>query len=258
MRPIIGVSSNFGVNRDETPREQSYLLAAYTDGVFAAGGLPQPVPVPPDYDDALLDQILACYDGLMFSGGFDLPPRLFGESPHPRTIPLHERRARFELDFFRRADRAGIPIFATCLGHQAAHVARGGRLIQHVDDLALTPPVTHHLPKDVNAFHQVRIEPGSRLARIVGNTQLKVNSRHHQIVDGEHLGTGLRTVAIAADAVVEASEDCDDRFLLTVQWHPEDLLDRPEHLRLFATLVQEAAAYRLCRSAPAGRQQGHA
>ena len=66
-------------------------------------------------------------------------------------------------------------------------------------------------------------------------------------------GTGLRTVAASADSVVEASEDCDDRFLLAVQWHPEELLDRPQHLRLFATLVQEAAAFRLCKSAAAGR-----
>jgi putative glutamine amidotransferase len=253
MRPTIGLTSNFGVNRDETPREQSYLLAGYTDGVFAAGGLPQPVPVPRDYDEHLLDELLAHCDGLILTGGFDLPPSLFGQSPHAKTIPLHERRARFEIDLLRRADQNRIPIFATCLGHQAAHVARGGRLIQHVDDLGLTPPVTHYLPKDVSAFHHVQIHPGSRLAQIVGNTRLEVNSRHHQIVDGECLGTGLRTVATSADGVVEASEDCDGRFLLTVQWHPEDLLDRPEHLRLFATLVQEAAAYRLCRSAPAGR-----
>jgi putative glutamine amidotransferase len=92
----------------------------------------------------------------------------------------------------------------------------------------------------------VEIVPDSLLAQIVGGTHIEVASRHHQIVDRSHVGNGLRTVGVSADGVVEASEDCDDRFLLTVQWHPEDLLDRPEHLALFRALVDQAAH---CREA---------
>jgi putative glutamine amidotransferase len=76
---------------------------------------------------------------------------------------------------------------------------------------------------------------------IVGGTRLEVNSRHHQVVHPERPGAGLRTVAVSADRVIEASEDCAGRFLLTVQWHPEDLLERREHLALFAAIVEEAA-----------------
>ena len=36
MRPIIGITSNFGGNKEDPERPQSYLLAGYTDGVFAA------------------------------------------------------------------------------------------------------------------------------------------------------------------------------------------------------------------------------
>jgi len=240
MRPVIGTTSNFNLNKEDPPRPQSYLLAGYSDAIFAVGGMPQAIPVPPAYDDALLDEILTRCDGLMFTGGYDLDPRHFGEQPHACSILLHPRRDTFELDLFRRADAKRIPIFAICLGHQLAHVARGGRLIQHIDDLRLTPAVRHHLPNDENAFHDIQIEPGARLAKIVGGTRIEVNSRHHQIVDSDHLGAGLRTVAVSADGVVEASEDCDGRFLLTVQWHPEDLLDRPEHLALFAALVNAA------------------
>jgi putative glutamine amidotransferase len=243
-RPRIGITSNFGFSKDDPPRPQSYLLAGYSDAIFAVGGMPQATPVPPEYDDTLLDEILARCDGLMFTGGYDLDPRHFGQQPHERSILLHPRRDAFELDLFRRADAKRIPIFAICLGHQLAHVARGGRLIQHVDDLRLTPAVCHHLPSDENAFHDVRIEPDARLAKIAGGTRIEVNSRHHQIVDSEHLGVGLRTVAVSPDGVVEASEDMDDRFLLTVQWHPEDLLDRPEHLALFAALVEKGARRR--------------
>ena len=243
--PIIGVSSNFGLDMDaDPPRERSYLLAAYTDAVFAGGGTPHPFPIPPKYDDALLDTLLAGFDGLMFTGGFDLHPRHFGEPVHPKTHPLHERRDQFEMDLYRRAEAGGIPILAICLGFQTAHVARGGRLIQHIDDLDLSPKITHYLPGDRNAFHAVRIEPGSRVAEVVGATEIEVSSRHHQIVDARRQGPGLRPVAWAPDGVLEASEDCDGRFLLAVQWHPEDLTDRPEHLRLFAALVEAADAWR--------------
>ena len=173
MPPIIGVTSNFGLDLDsDPPRERSYLLAAYTDAITAAGGIPHPLPVYRAYDDAALDELLGTIDGLMLTGGYDLHSRHFGEQLHPRTHPLHERRDAFEVALFRRADDTGLPIFALCLGFQIAHVARGGRLIQHVDDLELTPPITHYLPRDRNAFHPVRIEPGSELAKIVGATEL--------------------------------------------------------------------------------------
>ena len=245
MPPIIGVTSNFGMDTDaDPPRERSYLLAAYTDAVFAAGGVPHPVPIPREYDDDLIDTLLTGFDGLMLSGGYDLHSRHFGQPLHPKTHPLHERRDAFELDLYRRAEVAGIPILAICLGFQIAHVVRGGRLIQHIDDLDLTPMITHYLPGDRNAFHRVRIEPGSRLAQVLGMSEIEVSSRHHQIVDPQRQGGGLRPVAYSSDGVLEASEDCQGRFLLAVQWHPEDLTDRPEHLRLFQALVEAATEKR--------------
>jgi putative glutamine amidotransferase len=78
----------------------------------------------------------------------------------------------------------------------------------------------------------------------MGTAAPEVNSRHHQIADRDTPASGLRPVAYAPDGVLEAYEDCDDRFLLCVQWHPEDLIDRPEHLRLFQELVSEARAAR--------------
>jgi putative glutamine amidotransferase len=239
MRPIIGITSSFNLNKEATERLQSHLLAGYSDGVYSVGGLPYAIPVPGEPSGDLLDQILSHCDALIFTGGYDLMPDHYSQQPHARVHLMHPRRDRFELEFFHRADARRIPIFGVCLGHQVAHVARGGRLIQHVDDLQLSPAVCHHLPGEANAFHDVRIEPDSRLARIVGGTRLEVNSRHHQIVDHGQPGTGLRTVAVSADGVIEASEDRSDRFLLTVQWHPEDLLDRPEHLNLFAAVVEE-------------------
>jgi gamma-glutamyl-gamma-aminobutyrate hydrolase PuuD len=242
MRPVIAITCGFEPTRDaESPAGRVYLATDYSDAVLAAGGLAQPLPVPPTPDPALIDELLARVDGLLFTGGADLDPQEYGEPAHPKTAAMHPRRQQFELELFRRADAADIPILAICLGFQVAHVARGGRLIQHVDDLALEPPVTHHLSAGQSAFHSVRIEPGSRLADVVGSTEIEVNSRHHQAVDRQRPGHGLRSVGFAPDGLLEASEDRNRRFLLAVQWHPENLIDRPEHLRLFQALVAAAA-----------------
>ncbi len=243
-RPLIGITSAFLQTPQPPLRLRHYLNAAYTDAVYAAGGLPLPLPVLEDYDARVLDELLARCDGLLLTGGHDLHPGNYGAALHPAADVLHERRDRFELDLLRRADAARMPIFAICLGHQVVHVARGGRLHQHVDDLNLAPAIVHYRPDDSDAFHPVRIAPDSTLARIVGATALETNSRHHQIVDPAVPARGLRPVAWSPDGVVEAAEDCAGRFLVSVQWHPEDQIDRPQHLALFQALVAAAGAAR--------------
>jgi putative glutamine amidotransferase len=248
MRPVIGITAGFDVAPNVEPRcERLTLLAPYCDAIYAAGGLPHPLAPPPDFDDALLDEILHGLDGLLLTGGPDVDPQSYGQPPHPETHALHPRRNAFDLTLFRRADTARVrrpdapplPILAICLGFQQVHVARGGRLIQHLDDVPRSPPTPHRAPRG-GAFHPVRIEPSSRLAAIVGTTELEVNSRHHQAVDPAFPGDGLRPVASAPDGVLEAHEDCDGRFLLAVQWHPENLIDRPAHAALFRALVTAA------------------
>lgn len=238
-RPPIGVTCSFLQTPPPRPRLQTQLNAAYSDAVYAAGGLPRPIALPELPQTGLVDELLAGLAGLIFTGGCDLDPRQYGQRPHARTEVMHERRARLEMALFRRADELRIPILAICLGHQVAHVARGGRLIQHVDDVPRTPNITHYLPHG-QAFHEVTLAPDSHLAQVIGATRLEVNSRHHQIVDASYPVRGLRPVAFAPDGVLEGAEDCDGRYLLAVQWHPEDLIDRPEHLCLFADLIDHS------------------
>ena len=245
MRPVIGVTCSFAEDSDDpghAARPRAFVNAAYTDAVFAAGGMPQPVPVPAEPDIALIDEILSRYDGLLFTGGADLDPRHYGQQRHAKTKPMHARRGAFEVDFFRRADAKKIPILSICLGCQITNVARGGCLVQHVDDLPAVAKgkLQHHKPDGCSAFHPVTVEPDSILAKITGKTTFEVNSRHHQAVDKSQFGGSLRATAFAPDGVVEAAEDMEGRFLLAVQWHPEDLIDRPEHLALFKALVDAA------------------
>ncbi len=245
-RPLIGITSSFSETTESSGKKRlrAQLNAAYTDAVIAAGGAPVVFPVPPTAELELLDDLVGRVDGLLFTGGDDINPRHYGEEKHPEAELMHERRDAFDLTLFKRADAARKPIFCICLGFQVAHVARGGALIQHIPDLNLTPKVNHRLVGEGPLTHPVRVEPGTYLSYVVGGTQADVNSRHHQAVDPKRQGRGLRAVAFAADGLVEASEDMDGRFLLAVQWHPEDMTDRCEHLGLFEALVKAANAGR--------------
>jgi len=252
MKPTIGVTTGFKVTDGTPAREQLYLNASYVDALYAAGAIPAPLPAMKEPAEAALDSLLDRVDGLLLTGGPDLNPLHYGEPPHEKTECLHARRDLFDIELFRRADERGLPILCICLGHQIAHVARGGKLIQHLEEFAPAPAGHHRRADGGDAFHPVSVDADSRLAELVGGSRLEVNSRHHQAVDPRRPGRGLRITARAEDGVVEASEEPGARFLVTVQWHPEDMIARREHLALFEALVAAALAAAPQRSAVLG------
>jgi putative glutamine amidotransferase len=132
-------------------------------------------------------------------------------------------------------------VLGICRGAQALNVARGGTLHQHLAEVT-DGSVEHRqtLPGRVPT-HSVGLEPGSRLARIMGATSAQVNSFHHQAA--QRIGTRLHAVAWAPDGVVEGLESDGPAFLMGVQWHAETLVERPEHCALFAALVDAARVY---------------
>ena len=253
MGSVIGVTCCFALDNEIPAREQCSLLAGYSDAIYRAGGIPLALPVPEESTPELIVQLLDRCDGLLLIGGPDIDPSRYGCPAHPRTVVMHPRRERFDFEICRAADNRRMPMFGICGGHQMIHVVRGGCLIQHIDDMHRDIPIKHSGVQAENVFHNVRVEPDSHLASILGATTLEASSRHHQAVDPQHIGRGLRTVASADDGVIEASEDCDGRFLMSVQWHPEDLLDRTAHMNLFMALV-DASSKEFARHMPPKRQ----
>jgi putative glutamine amidotransferase len=117
-------------------------------------------------------------------------------------------------------------------------VCRGGTLYQHVpEDIGGDIQHRQSEPGRV-ATHRVRIEPVSRLAKALGQSQMDVNSFHHQAV--RDLGHRLRAVAWAPDGVIEGIEATDRDFVLAVQWHAESLTAREDHRQLFARFIEAA------------------
>jgi putative glutamine amidotransferase len=215
--------------------EAALVPAAYVRAVVSAGGVPLLVP-----PGASAEETLDAIDGLVFSGGSDLDPELYGEEAHPETDGVVRERDDFELELMRGALARDLPVLAICRGSQVLNVALGGDLEQHVPDRVAAD--THKQTPGVFADHDVEVLGGTRLASIVGD-RTDVKSHHHQGY-GE-LGEGLRESARAADGTVEALEDPTRRFTLGVLWHPEE----GEDLALFKALVAEAAEYRKTRRA---------
>jgi gamma-glutamyl-gamma-aminobutyrate hydrolase PuuD len=233
-KPVVGITTYL------TPAawgawnlEAALVPAAYVRSVVRAGGAPLLVPPGASYDETL-DSL----DGLIFSGGSDLDPELYGEQAHAETDGWVRERDDFELGLMQAALARDVPLLAICRGSQVLNVARGGDLEQHVPDRVHTN--VHKETPGVFAEHDVAVLPGTRLASILGD-RADVKSHHHQGYN--RLGTGLQEAARAPDGTVEALEDPTRRFALGVLWHPEEGQD----LALFEAFVREADEYRASR-----------
>jgi putative glutamine amidotransferase len=181
---------------------------------------------------------LSVVDGLVFSGGSDLDPALYGAAAHPETGGVIRDRDDFELELMRAALEQDVPMLAICRGSQVLNVALGGDLEQHVPDRVGTD--VHKQVNGVFADHDVEVIEDTRLASILGGHR-DVKSHHHQGFG--RLGSGLREAARAPDGTLEALEDPSRRFTVGVLWHPE----AGEDGALFRALVAEAAAFRASR-----------
>ncbi|MCE9637579.1 MAG: gamma-glutamyl-gamma-aminobutyrate hydrolase family protein, partial [Planctomycetes bacterium] len=178
----------------------------------------------------------ARFDALVLCGGDDVDARHFGETNHPTVETVPAIRDTYEMELVRRARDLGTPLLGVCRGAQVMNVALGGSLIQHIPDV---PGTGAHRG---GVSHEVRVEPGTRLASLGdGAATMTVNSFHHQAVG--RLAPGLRIAARASDGIVEAVEaiDCAGPFFLGVQWHPEREGNPVPYGRgLFAELVAAA------------------
>lgn len=211
-RPLIAVTAPIELlDTAFGPKDCTKLAVAYTEALYAAGGQPVILPVT---QPAPLD-LLRRFDGLVLTGGGDLDPQLYGAQPDPTVYGIRRERDDFEAALYAEATALGLPILAICRGMQLINVLRGGDLIQQLE------PAGGHwqLGPAHEASHSVDILAGSRLAGLLGGSDGKVNSYHHQALD--RLGRDLAATATCG-AVVEAVE-ATDADLLGVQWHPEHM-----------------------------------
>jgi putative glutamine amidotransferase len=231
MKPLIGITMNLEVQKT---RNLNILDQDYGKAVQQAGGIPIPVLS----IDSSIPDLIKQLDGFVFSGGDDIHPKFYKEKPLKAaglTISPDER-TQFELKLFKAAYKAKKPILAICGGQQLINVALGGSLVQDIKTQIDSPILKHQVSKKgEKVFHEVEIEKGTRLSRILGASRIIVRSAHHQSV--KNLGKGLLLSAQSKDWVVEAFEPKTNTFLIAVQWHPEKTLYDQYTKKLFKALI---------------------
>ncbi len=215
--------------RGET--QEVFVKDTYVQLLLAAGAAP--VLVPPV--ESFTDEWAAAYagNGVLLIGGDDLSPDLYDQELHPAATLIPARRQASELAWFDWAQRTRRPLLGICLGCQVINVARGGSLIQSIPDAM----GLDHGRGGRDTYHDVKIS-GELLGGIAGPTAPQVNSRHLQAVD--RIGEGLRVAGRVDDGVIEAIEDATGKFILGLQWHPEDLPEHPTTVAVMQAFVEEA------------------
>jgi putative glutamine amidotransferase len=233
MPPLVGITA--------IPRTVRSIVGEYpghtiderlVQAVIRAGGVP--LVLPRAHAEHAAQQAEAL-DGLVLAGGQDVGAELYDGTTHERSTWLDAERDRWELTLLQAARDRGLPVLAVCRGVQLLNVAHGGTLHGHIED---------ELGHDYDAAaprHSVTAEPGSCVARLSG-TAFEVTTAHHQGLD--RIGNGLKVVGHSPDGVIEALEHA-DRWLIAVQWHPEDTAATDHHQQsLYDALVTQARASR--------------
>jgi putative glutamine amidotransferase len=236
VAPLIGITTSVTV---DTIPERAYVNGAYIRAIQAAGGIP--VLLTPHFTPDVQAALWQRLDGLVLTGGGDIEPERFGEVRHPAVDDVSPARDDLELGLTRRAVADDVPLFAICRGIQVLNVALGGTLVQDIasewpDALRHSQKAPRHEPT-----HAVKVMgEGTHLGSVLGALEVEVNSMHHQAI--KRLGEGLREVAWAPDGIIEGVEmPGDERLVLGVQWHPEELVGHDQAARnLFAAIVDAA------------------
>lgn len=173
-------------------------------------------------------------DALVIGGGDDIEPVRYGAALEP-TVKIDPARDELELEALDWAARRSRPVLGICRGAQMINVHRGGTL--HVDIYKVyveAPRLRTVLPRKI-----VRVDPDSRLSRVLRQEECRVNALHHQSID--RLGQGLCVAARDVHGIVQAVEATDSPFVLGVQWHPEFLVTDKGQQRLYGALVAAVA-----------------
>jgi putative glutamine amidotransferase len=239
-RPVIGIPAATYTDQEYVATPTNRFNGKYPAALAASGALPLVIPL--NLPEDILHDIFLRLDGLCLAGGVDVDPAYYGEQRHPQLGQVDAARDATELALARWALAADLPILGICRGIQLLNVAAGGSLYQDIP--AQLPAAGRHdfrLAESAweRPTHQVAVEGGSRLARVLDATEAQTNSFHHQAL--KRVAAGFAAVAWAPDGVIEGIEAPAQRFALGVQWHPEGMFNSdPRARRIFEAFTAAA------------------
>jgi putative glutamine amidotransferase len=233
--PKIGIP--WRTSQEEAERNRP-KVQAYEDAVRQAGAEPVLLPLG---DPGGLARRLEGLDGFVLPGSpADVEPGEYGAKNQGLSEPADGPREQTDRAILEHVFREKKPVLAICYGCQLLNVYLGGTLIQDVR--SETGTRVAHRKTDIvpeakdDPLHDVRFEPGSRLAGLANGTQSVVNSSHHQSVQTP--GRQLQITGRGSDGIVESVEwNGDANWVVGVQWHPERMQGDALAQKLFSELV---------------------
>lgn len=234
--PVVVSLTTPGMNQLSYDLTEEFTLTAF-DAVRAAGGRPRLV----DSAGASLvpaDEVFANAAGILFLGGGDVDGSCYGyDGPAPANEYGVDLRADlYCIELLRDAVQRDLPTLAICRGSQLLNVAFGGTLIPDIENWE-----QHRGGNGGPLFidEKVTLEPESRIAGILGRTAVTVRNGHHQAV--ADVAPALRATARAHDGIVEGTEHPDARWVVGIQWHPEESqANVADRALIFAALTEQA------------------
>lgn len=225
MKPLIGLTTGITASR-------YYTMSNYITAIMEAGGIPLLLPsVDANSEDNIIlaTHMLSRIDGVLFTGGGDIDPLFYGEHRMAPLSRVYRARDGFELALAKVAAKEGLPVLGICRGCQVLNIMGGGTLKQHVESHWQESP-------EETPTHRIKIEKDTKLFNIMKEEELIVNSFHRQAI--KELAFGFIISAYADDGVVEGIESTKHKFVIGVQFHPENLFQESSAIkRLFSSFI---------------------
>jgi len=114
--PFIGIPCRPDISSTYAGRPINAMSQTYINAVIQAGGLP--VLIPLQVPGALLPELLQRVDGLIFSGGGDIDPACYGETPQVDNLDqIHPAQDELELKLMQLVTQRRKPFLAICRGY---------------------------------------------------------------------------------------------------------------------------------------------
>ena len=211
------MNCTIAIPKFEKDQLRKYMQSKYTAALHRAGA--KAVWINTDDLDKAIAEMLQC-DGLLLSGGEDMDPKYYGQTPTEKCGEIVPRRDEVEMKMLEAFFATGKPILGICRGEQLMNVYFGGSLHQDIVDISKCNHSDY--PRKNLGCHIVSLTAGTKLARIMKKQTLRANSLHHQAADT--VGKDIIISAVSADGIIEGIEHATHPFCVGVQWHPEHMV----------------------------------
>lgn len=237
-KPIIGIPCREMQKYDWTPKING-VLVPYLQALLEVDAIPLLIPLTNNQE--AIQEYYSMIDGLLLAGGLDVEPKRYQQNPHTKLGETNPAQDALEVQIINQAFTDQKPILAICRGIQILNVALGGSLIQHLE-AGSTCQLNHDWEGQKEVWskdaHKLILDSGCQLAKLLGTTEISVNSLHHQALD--QVSDKLKITGKSEDGVIEAVESVDStHYCIGVQCHPEMLFNEkdPRWKKVFAELV---------------------